>query len=58
MAERNPYDGLPYYCKLCGVGLSEYQACEENDCELESPENAIKRREMKALGNPQLYNKV
>ena len=55
--KRDPYDGLPYYCKLCGVGLAEFNACEEGDCELESPDDAAKRRELKLLGNPQMYNK-
>lgn len=32
--------GKPYYCKLCGVGMGEYMACEEPDCELESEETA------------------
>jgi hypothetical protein len=37
---RDPYDGKPYYCKLCGAGYGEYIACEDPDCQLESPTTA------------------
>lgn len=37
---RSPYDGKPYYCKICGLGFNEYIACEELDCELESEASA------------------
>jgi hypothetical protein len=34
---RDPYDGMPYYCVVCGLGLEEFLSCEEpDDCELES----------------------
>lgn len=45
---RNPYDGQPYYCKTCGVGLAEYRACEDGNCELESQHDAIVRQQIKA----------
>jgi hypothetical protein len=41
-SERNPYDGLPYYCAACGAPLSEFNACED-DCRLESKEVAEAR---------------
>ncbi len=34
--KRTPYDGKPYYCKLCGAGGTEFYHCEEPDCELET----------------------
>jgi len=37
---RDPYDGQPYYCKLCGAGGSEYYGCELPDCVLESEAEA------------------
>ena len=40
---RTPTDGLPYYCKTCGLGWNEYGACEEVDCELETRSEAIAR---------------
>jgi hypothetical protein len=33
--ERTPFDGLPYYCALCGKAY-EGRHCEELNCELES----------------------
>lgn len=44
MAVRSPFDGSPYYCKLCGKGWAEYNACEETDCELESETTARSRQ--------------
>lgn len=41
-------NGKPYYCKTCGLGLAEYMACEEDDCELESEEEAQKRAATRA----------
>ncbi len=41
---RSPYDGHPFYCKICGVGFAEYMACEETDCELESEQTAKSRK--------------
>lgn len=40
MGERTPYDGKPYYCEVCGLGLSEFMACEEPDCKLEDSATA------------------
>lgn len=40
---RTTTDGLPYYCKACGLGWNEYGACEELECELESAETALAR---------------
>jgi len=45
MTDRTPYDGQPYYCQNCGVGLGEYLACEEPQCELETPQQAQNRRQ-------------
>lgn len=42
--DRDPYDGQPYYCKICGVGFAEYSACEEADCALESDKEAKTRQ--------------
>lgn len=44
MSERGVYDGEPYYCVTCGVGIAEFMACEDGDCELESKEKAMQRR--------------
>lgn len=43
-AWRNPYDGEPYYCADCGLGLSEYLACEDGPCRLESRDIAALRK--------------
>lgn len=45
MSGRTPYDGRPYYCKLCGLGFGEFMACELPNCELEAPEEAERRAE-------------
>jgi hypothetical protein len=45
MSQRTPYDGEPYYCKACGLGLGEFMACEEAECELESRETAQERQQ-------------
>jgi hypothetical protein len=45
--QRMPYDGEPYYCALCGLGLGEFMACEEPDCRLESKDDAIKRKRLR-----------
>lgn len=47
MSERTPYDGRPYYCKLCGLGFGEFMACEDGDCELESEKDARERQQQK-----------
>lgn len=39
-SDRTPYDGKPFYCIECGVGLAEFVACELPDCTLESCETA------------------
>lgn len=44
MVSRSPDDGLPYYCKLCGMGYHGYTACVEKDCELESDATAKARQ--------------
>ena len=38
--------GEPYYCKNCGLGFAEYVACEEVNCELESKETAMNRKQL------------
>lgn len=56
---RNPYDGVPYYCKTCGVGLSELQACEDGGCEMESQHDALERKKIKAEADAQAeYDKA
>jgi hypothetical protein len=47
MTERTPYDGKPFYCSTCGMGLSEYMACEDGDCQLEGEAIATARQERK-----------
>lgn len=42
--KRGPYDGKPYYCAFCGMGLGEYYACEDVRCQLESKEAAEARK--------------
>ena len=42
---REPYDGEPYYCEVCGLGFGEYVACEMPDCRLETVEKAQARME-------------
>jgi hypothetical protein len=44
---RDPHDGQPFYCTLCGAGWNEYGACEEPDCKLESLEVAQLRAQRK-----------
>ena len=46
-SQRTPYDGKPYYCIFCGLGLGEYYACEDVRCRLETEEAAIERRDRK-----------
>ena len=36
-------NGRPYYCRVCGVGFAEYQACEEIGCQLEDEATALAR---------------
>lgn len=43
--ERHPYNGKPFYCKVCGLGFSEFMACENVDCKLEDEATAISRAE-------------
>lgn len=54
---RDPFDGQPYYCRLCGAGLAEYQACEDGDCELETVEIAQLRKQRKRTIDPILEAK-
>lgn len=49
MVERTPYDGRPYYCAMCGLGIGEFMACEEPDCRLESPAKAEHRAHLHKL---------
>jgi len=43
--QRTPYDGKPFYCAECGLGLGEYLACELPFCKLESDVKANARRQ-------------
>jgi hypothetical protein len=44
MLDRDPYDGEPYYCSVCGAGLAELIACEEVECALETKAAAEARQ--------------
>jgi len=44
MSARTPFDGKPYYCAVCGLGLGEFYACEEPDCRLENDAMAQERK--------------
>lgn len=46
--DRTPYDGKPFYCKTCGLGLGEFMACEEPDCVLETTEEAERRAALRS----------
>lgn len=39
-----PDNGMPYYCKVCGLGFAEYLLCEQGACELESSGEALERQ--------------
>ena len=43
MGHRDPADGKPFYCVVCGLGWNECGACEEGDCQLENEADAMKR---------------
>lgn len=47
MKQRTPYDGLPFYCDTCGMGLQEVMACEDGDCVMENAEAALDRQRRK-----------
>jgi hypothetical protein len=45
MAEkREPHDGRPFYCDVCGAGYYEFLACEQADCRLETMHAAVGRK--------------
>ena len=44
MSERTPYDGKPYYCRMCDLGLGEFLACEDTVCRLEGHTTALARK--------------
>lgn len=50
MEDRNPWDGKPFYCIICAMGLGEFMACEEPDCRLESEERAKERQRQHEQG--------
>ena len=41
---RHRLDGKPFYCKVCGLGLAEFWQCDDEDCELESADDAQARK--------------
>lgn len=43
--ERHPYNGKPFYCKVCGLGFSEFMSCDHDDCRLEDEATATARAE-------------
>lgn len=49
---RTPYDGQPYYCRLCGLGWNEFMACEETSCTLEDESSAKARMRTKDAARP------
>ena len=40
---RDPKDGKPFYCAVCGAGWNEYGACESVACQLEPSWEAAAR---------------
>ena len=44
--EYAPFNGKPYYCCVCGLGIGEFMACDSPDCKLESDESAQQRAEL------------
>lgn len=50
VTSRSPYDGRPYYCLTCGSGFSEFVACSELDCDLETEIEAQDRARKKRGG--------
>jgi hypothetical protein len=44
LLERPWLSGKPYYCNSCGLGGGEVQACEDGPCEMETKEEAVRRR--------------
>lgn len=53
---RDPYDGEPYYCKVCECGYGEYMACELPDCQLEDKEVAQLRKRRRKPPSSDLSN--
>jgi len=52
MVIRDPYDGQPYYCTVCGMGVGEDMACEDSVCELESEAVAqLRARRKRPVGS-------
>jgi len=47
MSDRTPYDGKPFYCAICGMGLAEFMACELPECQLETEGEARSRQQQK-----------
>lgn len=50
--KRSPYDGHPFYCKICGSGWDGYLDCKDGDCELESTRTAAVRKKTGSVGLP------
>lgn len=45
--DRTPYDGEPYYCDTCGLGILEIKDCGDVDCRMESEPSARYRKNKK-----------
>ena len=44
MTDPHPFDGRPYYCRICGLGYGEFLACENDACALEDEQTSAKRK--------------
>lgn len=45
--ERDPHDGEPYFCKLCGDDYATFLTCSDGECALESKDTAADRARRK-----------
>lgn len=45
MTFRTPYDGQPFYCNVCCMGLYDMIKCNRNDCDREDVTTAQWRKE-------------
>lgn len=53
---RDPHDGKPFYCTVCGAGWNEYGACESVACQLEPSYEAMARHIPSVPGEIVGYN--
>lgn len=50
--ERHPYNGKPFYCRVCGLGYLVFENCKDGVCELESDEDALERQSREENSEP------